>query len=230
MDATDCEIDYTEGEIHILEISDHNFLNILLEDVKKDIDNEDFANPWYGKSIKVYFRNEKFGKNEYAKAAKFDFVDRKEQYDDLYEAEAINDLPCLDDMLKVLPYKELEAMYFGMGDMEGDIDNAELEEDTDEEPTRRKPRERKPRERSPEAKEDVTEEPAPKARKPRARKADPEPEEETAEEAPARKPRERKKKQECPFDHEFGTDNDQFDDCDKCEVWDACADAKDNLG
>lgn len=31
---------------------------------------------------------------------------------------------------------------------------------------------------------------------------------------------------ECPYGHEFGTDNDEHDECEECDKWDACADAQ----
>ena len=33
---------------------------------------------------------------------------------------------------------------------------------------------------------------------------------------------------ECPYGHEFGVDTDSFNDCEKCDLWDACNEAKNN--
>jgi len=35
--------------------------------------------------------------------------------------------------------------------------------------------------------------------------------------------------EECPFDHTFGKDNDKFDDCDDCEIWNECNEMKKQL-
>jgi len=250
VDADECEVDYTPGEIHVMDQSDHNFLEFLDEEVGRDIDNEDFPNPYNGKSLQVYFRKKKLGKKvTYAEASKIDFIDREEQYDDDFMAE----VPSLDDMMIIHTYKELEALYFGMGELDDDIDDQELEEEPKEERRRssrshsrksedeeEKPRTRTRKTRSkPEPEEEPEEEdeeekeekPVTRRRKPKP-KPEPEEEEEQEEEEEkpktrTRKPRESKNK--CPFGHKFGEDNDAFDDCDKCDKWDDCADEKDNM-
>ena len=158
VDVADCELDYKEGEAHVFDQSDHNFLKILDEDVKRDIDYEGFPDHEDGMSLKVYFRTEKLGKNKYAKASKVDFEPRDEQYDDAF----VDALTSLDDILKVLSYKEIDAMYFGMEDLDDEvIDTEELVEEEEAPPKRerkttapRKKREPKP---EPEAKEDAPE-------------------------------------------------------------------------
>jgi len=133
VDVSECEMDYKEGEAHVFDMSDHNFLKILDEDVKRDIDFEGFPDHEDGLSLKVYFRAKKLGKNKYAEASKIDFQDREDQYDDAF----VDELPSLDSMLKVFSYKELKAMWFGMEDLDDeDTDTQELVEE--ETPTRRR--------------------------------------------------------------------------------------------
>jgi len=236
IDTSDYEVDYTEGEVHILDISDHLFLEILTEEVGKDIDYENFPDPYDGMSLRVYFRSKKLGKNKYAEASKVDFEDRETQYDE----EFVNALPCLDDMLKILPYKEIEAMYFGMEDMDDeDMDEGELEEEA---PPRRKKstkptRKVKAKPEPEEEEEEEEEEEAPKRKAvtrksptKKVKKEEPE-EEEEEEEAPKRKATIRKPKKaaaklECPVGLKFGVDTDQYNECDTCPIWDACSEEK----
>lgn len=62
--------------------------------------------------------------------------------------------------------------------------------------------------------------------------SEPEPEPEPVEEPKANRRSRRepkaKEKNPCPAGLRYGTDNDQFDACDTCEVWDACADEKES--
>src|SRR5690606_37240803 len=37
-----------------------------------------------------------------------------------------------------------------------------------------------------------------------------------------------KGKNKCPYGHEFGVDNDSYDDCDNCEVWEKCLEASES--
>ena len=271
VDAQECDVDYTEGEVHVMEQSDHTFTNFLLEEVNRDVDNDNFPDPYDGLSIQVYWRNKKIGKNKFAEASKIDFVSRDEQYDDDF----LETLPCLDDILTIKSYKELEALYFGMEDMDGeDVDEEELEDEpprrqrktasrrTERESSSRSRREKSPpREEEEEEPEEEEEEKPTRRRTPPAKKRSrTEPEEEPEEEgeepeekpkrpskparkAPSRAPREEpeddaedastekpkrgsKVKEECPYGHEFGTDNDEFDDCDKCKVWQNCRESK----
>jgi len=130
VDFGDCEVDYEEGELHLMDQSDYLFLNFLEEELKRDIDNEGFPDHEDGLSLQVYWRGKKLGKNKYSEASKIDFVERDEQYDDEY----VDDLPSLDDMIKILPYKEIEALYLGMEGMDDDDEDHETLADDDDEP------------------------------------------------------------------------------------------------
>lgn len=67
--------------------------------------------------------------------------------------------------------------------------------------------------------EEEEEKPAPK------KKTKAEPKKKTKEKAPAKTKKSAKNK--CPHGYRFGADCEQYDECDECEVWDACIDAKD---
>jgi len=268
IDMDDCEVDYEPGEVHIMDQSDFLFTDELLEEVERDVSNDNFPDPYDGLSLQVYWKAKKRSKYKYAEASKIDFIAREEQYDDVpatLDGKEISfeDLPSLDDILVIKDYKELEAMYFGMEDMDdGDVDSEELEED-DAPPRKRKGSSRSSgrsssrgsrgrsskKDEEPEEVEEEEGEPEeeekPKrgSRKPKQsqpakrggrRKKDEEPEEEEdpedepeEEEKPKgsrRKPR-ASSKDKCPHGHKFGEDNNQFDECDECKVWEACREA-----
>jgi len=219
-DSSDCEVKYEEGDFHIFDMSDHLFLNILDEEVGTDVDYEEFPNPYFGHHIKVRFREKKFGKVTYADTSKIDIIPRKKT--DQYSEEDVEAVPCLDDLIKVLAYEELEAVYFGIDDLEDGDKTDEVITDPDEEPT-------------PEP-EEVTET-KPKGRtrknaaKPAGRKKETEepkevPEEPAAEEPAAKKPAASTTRKRCPHGHKFGKDTDQFDGCDDCDIWDDCIEKK----
>jgi hypothetical protein len=181
-----------EKKIHLFEFSDYLFQEEFEKQCSDFEEFEIFPDHTEGYSLRVVFAEESIGKNKYAAPTRFDFVERKEQYDD----SILDEVPKLDDCLDILPYDLLKDKFFSAGD--------EPEDDDDY--------------------EDRT-----------ARKAigadeedEPEPEEEPVPEEEPRTPRRTRRavkeepKDECPYGHRFGTDNDRFDDCDDCEVWNEC--------
>ena len=295
IDSADCEVDYEEDTLHIMDQSDYLFLEALDDEIKRDIDNEGFPDPYNGLSVRIYFKKKKNGKFKYAEASKIDFEERDQQYDDEY----LETLPDIDGMVKILDYKEIEALYFGMEGMDDTVDDEVeddrpsrrrkttsrrsssrkrrekteddepevIEEDQEEKPSRRSRSRRTEEKAEPEEKavpkitpekldslarrglnklaKDLEMDPTDYAtdeleqlREDIATKleielpaADPDPEPEP-EEAPTRRTRRSKPEAEeenkCPAGLVYGTDNDQFDDCDTCKVWDACADEKED--
>ena len=208
VDATECEIDYPAGDILLMDQSYHTFTKYLLEEVDRSIDNDNFPDPYDGLSLKVYFREKKIGKQSFCEAGKIDFEPRESQFDE----ELINGLPSLDDAMVIKDYKEIQALYFGMEDLDdSEVDNQELEEEAP--PAKR---EKKTTSRS-----------TPRAKKMETKK---EPE---AEEEPAKKPTPKEKEpvpkrstaKKCPIGVNFGEDFDQYKECDTCKIWDDCKEA-----
>lgn len=210
IDASECDVDYPVGSICIMDQSYHLFTKYLHEETDRHVDYDNFPDPYDGLSLKVYFREKKLGKkNSFIEAGKIDFIEREEQYDE----EFLDTLPKLDDIIEVKDYKEIQALYAGMSDMdEDDIDDKELEEDSPrrEKKTLARPSTRKAPRRTEDKEEDPTERPL----RTRPRKE----EESTGEESTRRAPR----AQKCPYDHIFGEDFDQYKDCDDCKLWDDC--------
>jgi hypothetical protein len=217
LDVRECEVDYKEGEIYIMEQPDHYFGKALQSAMDKDITAEGFADPEFGLSLQVDFRVGKFGKVEFAEAIKVKFVEREEQY----EFDIIDEAPDLDKMMKILPYKEFKALLHGdMGDVDDeDMDDRQLEEERPRRERRTSTRERKTTGRERSTRKPKDEEPQ-EEKKPRGRRSS-----ETDEEPEEKPSRSRKAtKQKCPFGHRFGIDHDEFEDCDKCNIWEDCKD------
>ena len=184
IDTEECEVTYEAGEVHLFDFVDYYFLQTLIEEVSRDVDFEEFPNPYAGFSLQIRFKAEKFGKANYASVSRIDIVERDEQYDEAF----LKTIPQLDDLIKLHTYKELEAMYFGQEDL-ADIeeDEEELEEEKPARSERRKKAVRKPvKEEVEEDEEDEEEEEpvkkTPARKKKPARKPDPEPEEDEDEE------------------------------------------------
>ena len=51
-------------------------------------------------------------------------------------------------------------------------------------------------------------------------------EDEDEDEKPVKKGKKAPAEDECPSGHEFGVDTDKKDECDACDLWDACMEAK----
>ena len=236
--------DYPET-IHVWDMSDFLFQETLIDTLKEDDSNEDFFTLDNGKTASVRLKWKEIGRNNFPEVVDIIFKDREP-----FEDSVLDDVPDLDNMLKVLSYDELEAKFFDV-DSEKDAGKLTDTDDVEEEPAprRRATKEEPPaKARRPVKEEEDEPEPAPRSRRaikpepeeedepepaPRARKVSkPEPEEEDEPEpAPKRsskkeEPAPKSGKEKCPHGHRFGVDTDTFDDCDKCEIWDDCIEQK----
>jgi hypothetical protein len=208
-----------EEKIHLWEFSQGNFQKLLNKELAEDEDYEVFPDLEEGMTLKVRFDEETFLKNKFAKASRIDFLEREEAYAEDFADE----LTSLDEMLKVLSYKEIERMFFEFEAPEDEDEDEETrtfkevddEDDEEEDKPKRKP-----------------------ARKPKP-KPEPEPEEEEEEDEeeedkpkrkPARKAKTKSKttEEECPEGFEFGVDTEMYDECEDCDLFDACMEAKEN--
>jgi hypothetical protein len=197
-----------ENKPYVWDMSHYLFQALLNDELEENPDNEVFPDLEEGLTLKIRFDSSTIGKSKpFAEANRIDFIERKEQYTE----DILDSVPKLDELLAIRSYEDLEATFFEMEDVET----------TDQE---------------------EEEKPSPKRTKKQPKPVDPDEEEEEPpfnsdeeeeEEKPAAKPkRERKtfpKKDgaECPHGYAFGVDTDDYDECDDCPIWDACADKKD---
>jgi hypothetical protein len=120
-----------EQKPHVWDVSQFLFQKKLNEEIEANPDNEIFPDIEEGLTVKLRFTEESFGANKFGSVSRIDFVSRKNQY----EESILEEIPSLDEMLKVLSYKDLQAKFFDMDDEE--LAEAETEEEEE------KPRSRK---------------------------------------------------------------------------------------
>lgn len=233
-----------EEKIHIFDISDYLFQELLTKELKEDPDKEIFPELEGGLTLKVRFEPGTFvTKNPYPEASRIDFLERDEDYDE----SILKTVPSLDDVFSKLSYEELKDKF-----MEGDTathndaeddDMEEIEEEEEVKP-RAKKSIRKPVVEEDEEENDEDEEipVSRKNKKPLVIEDDEEEEEEEEipipikkkkptvieeedEEVmiPKRKPVAKKKDElVCPHGLKFGIDTEQYDVCDTCDIWSEC--------
>lgn len=97
-----------EEKPHIWDMSQYLFQNLLNTELEEDEDNGVFPDLEDGKTLKIRFDSSQIaGGRAFAEASRIDFATRRKPYD-----ESILDIiPKLDEVLKVLSYKELEAKF-----------------------------------------------------------------------------------------------------------------------
>lgn len=234
--------DYKEDPM-VWDMSDFLFQETLVDVLKENPENEDFFTLDKGKTATLRLKWKKIGKNNFPEVVDITFKKRAP-----YEEAILDELPSLDDMIKVMSYEELDAAFFDIDEE----DAGKLKDTDDEEPPVRQSR------RAP-VKEEAEEEDPPPRRKPVKEEEEPPvrsrrtPVKEEEEEPPVRSRRAPAKEEEeedtppprrstrktepddeapkggkdkCPHGHRFGADTDKFDECDKCAIWDDCIEAK----
>lgn len=109
-----------DEKFHIWDIANGNFQKVLDEELGDHSEYGAFPDPEEGKTLSVRFTEEKFGKNKYFSASRIDFEDR-----DAYDDDIMEKAPCIDDMVKILTYKELSALFL-------EIDPEDIQEEKSE--------------------------------------------------------------------------------------------------
>ena len=239
------------GVLKVFEASHYLFEKELIEEARDDDEGGfiDFADEEEGKEIK--FRASKVTKNgmEFTEFKSFGFEDRDEELDEKLLDSAVS----FDELLEVPTYEEVEKILYGDDDDSEDKEDEDEDEDEekpakksskkvveededdqeedkndqeeDDEPPVKKSSKKSKKIEDDDDSEDDEDEPATKSKKSKS-----EDDEDEDEEKPAKKS---SKKScdgdcpECPFGHKFGTDCDESDDCDDCELWNKCVKASD---
>jgi len=220
-----------DGDIFLWEISYHNFGKQL----EKELDDQDGTYDGYaemedGFTINVRMAEAKIGKTSFLQADRIDFSNRDDLDDDLLE-----DVQDLDTILVVQSADELEAIFLGEDTPEPTTDPDDDLDYGDEEPQDDPDPEEEP---EPEDDDNLCVACEGSGENTKGRKCricggsgeKPEPEDDEPEEKPARKPKKKKAKkqakQECPHELNWGADCDEYDVCEKCDLWDPCLEAK----
>jgi hypothetical protein len=212
--------------MHIWDVSWYLFQKLLNDEVEENEDNEVFPDIEEGLTLKIRFDSKQFGKGKpYPEASRIDFKERDEQYTE----EILDSVPDLDKVLKVLSYEEIQNMFFELDDEPTETIDEEDAEETSK-PIRRKKVVKEEIEEEEIKEEEIEEEKPIRHRKKAVEKED---EEEDKPVKPVRRKHAKKEEpkeeeNKCPFGHVFGADNDSCRDCDECDEWDACFDAKED--
>lgn len=147
---------------HLLDVSYYLFQKLLNEELQEDDNNEVFPDLEEGLTLKVRFEEKKIGKNAFFEAARIDFEERDEPYDE----SILDEIPNLDEILISLSYKELELKFFELDEVEEDDEehlkrkskpakSKKQDDDDEEEEEEEKPRHKKSaRKPEPEEEED----------------------------------------------------------------------------
>jgi hypothetical protein len=233
------EKDYDEKP-HIWDISQFLFQDMLNDELEENEDYGEFPDLEDGYTLRIRFSKETFGKNEFAKTSRIDFEDRQKPYPE----SILKQVPNLDEVLSCPGYDELHAKFF---EMEAPTEEqAEvIEDDTPPATSRRRvPRpEPEPEKEAPTNEEDVctacegtgTNSKGRECRVCGGTGVKPSKREVKEEEKPEPVPTTRRApvptsrpatKDTCPSGHVFGTDCEEFDDCDTCDKFEECLDAK----
>jgi len=239
---------FDEKKIHIWDVSQFLFQNLLTDELMEASENEVFPDLECGKTLKIRFDSRTMGKGKpFAEASRIDFEDR-----DPYPETLMAAIPSLDSVLNILTYEQLERKFL---ELEADDETTAPEPPKNTPPPRETskaqretaepgedtPPEQPSRRRA--APAAAPEEPPKVSRKPKGtpcvacegvgknsrggeckickgtgEKPQPEPEPKAAP----------KGDNPCPFDHVFGSDFEKFDHCDECKQWDACLEEKES--
>lgn len=217
-------------KLKVFETSHYLFEKELIDEARDDEEGGfvDFADPIEGKEIKFRASEVQKGTIKYKEFKSFAFEDR----DDPIPDELLESAISFDEIMNVPTYEEVEKILFGQDDDDEEDEaptkkskheNDDSDEDDDDRPAKKSSKkyededddepEEKPVKKSKHYDEEESEEDdLPK--KP-TKKVDDDDEEESEEPA-------KKSCGKCPFDHCFGKDDDKYDDCDDCDVWDKC--------
>ena len=216
-------------KLKVFETSHFLFEKELIDEARDDEEGGfvDFADPIDGKEIKFRASEVQKGSIKYKEFKSFAFEDR----DDPIPDELLESAISFDEIMNVPTYEEVEKILFGQDDDDEDesdepVKKSKHDDDSDEEDDDRPVK--KFSKKYEDEDDELEEKPAKKPVKNR------EDEENDDEEESSKKPVKKVEEEddepeppkkscgECPFGHCFGKDDDKYDDCDDCDVWDKC--------
>lgn len=206
---------------HIWDMSDSLFQEQLLEELEENDENECFADLEGGKTLNIRFRLETLGGRSYHETRKIDFDDRGD-----YDEAVLEEVPNLDEILTVLSAEEIHKKFFEMEDVDtvetpNDKDDADLPPARTKKTFKKRDADDDPAPDGPNYTDDTQDEAATTRVRP---KKETKPADEPAKTIHRTPKKTDSTGERCPHGHRFGVDCEQFDDCDTCQVYDACID------
>lgn len=226
-----------EAKVSVFDFSWWNFQKLLNEELEDNADNGVFPELEGGLTLQIRFTSKTIADSKpFPEASKITFLPRKEDYDE----SIMEEVPNLDEMFQILSYDELRDKFFAEEDG-GKLEDVE-DEDEEEKPPKhshKKPSKVKEEEDEDEDEDEEEEEKPPlKPRsksKPKEEEDDDEDNDDEDEEEEKKPPMRRNsgtnkesKKLKCPHGHKFGVDAEDFEECDTCDLWSECVEAKEN--
>ncbi len=208
-------------KLKVFETSHYLFEKELIDEARDDEEGGfvDFADPIDGKEIKFRASDVQKGSIKYKEFKSFSFEDR----DDPISDELLESAISFDEIMNVPTYEEVEKILFGQDDDDGDEESEKPakkskydDDDDDDRPAKKSSKKYDEEDDEPEEKpsknrdEEFEDDDEPPIKKPVKKVEDDEPE------SP------KKSCGKCSFGHSFGKDDDKYDDCDECDVWDKC--------
>ena len=237
-------------EIHIFDISNFLFQELLNDEIQEDVDAyEIFPDLEQGLSVAVRFSSTIIGDGKpFPTASRIDFKEREHAY----EEDILDEVPNLDEVLKIYSYTELERLFFEMdtdeaGEKEAGGTSEQETASSESRVMKKKKKKPEPAEEEAEEEEDV---PDAEDLVSNADSGSDDADEKnkciacqgTGKDSKGKrcrickgsgeKKKEEKKKKDdekCPHGHEFGKDCEDHDECDDCAEWSDCFDAKEGL-
>lgn len=216
---------------HVWDISQFLFQDKLEEEFQENEDYDSFPDLEEGYTLQIRFSEESFGSNKFADTSRIDFKNRSKPYDE----SILEDIPNLDELLEVLSYKAIETLFYGGVDIEDSADDEDDDDDGEQEETRRKAKAPGKR-RVQDEDEDEEDEDSGEDDSDEDTDDDSSEDDDEEEETPpaksskkAKSPAKGKKtkgKNKCPHGYKFGEDNDEYEECEECPLWEDCEDAE----
>jgi hypothetical protein len=119
---------------HIWDMSQHLFQNLLNDEIEENSDYEVFPDLEDGLTLKVRFvPGQMKTAKPYPEASRIDFVERTDSYDE----SILEDVPNLDEVLKILSYEEINAKFYEVEEQEEEIEEEEEERSVRKRKTKR---------------------------------------------------------------------------------------------
>lgn len=113
-----------EEKPYLWDISNFCFQSYLDTEIEENDELGDFPDLENGFTLSIRFSEEKLDRTSFAKVSRIDFNERSRGYDE----DVIKNLPSLDDVLDIKDYKEVDRLFYQIGDdeaSENDYDGTE---------------------------------------------------------------------------------------------------------
>ena len=222
--------------IQIWDVSFHLFgkqLDARIRNQDDDDGYDQFCELEDGLTLKLGVEEKSFSGFSFYAVETIDFKPRKQDYD----ADLVNEAPVLDDLLKILRYEELKAVFLQLepnnsndDDEPDDDDPDDDEQDDDEKDDDDQDEDEHDDEPDDDDDDDDDDEedekpsPKPKSKTKGASKNSPKSSKNKS--SKKKNAGKQSKGKTCPAGGTFGKDTDELPECDDCDLWDECDDAK----